>query len=173
MANVCADGTDFTLDDGRLKLAPHTYQNAPETFSHPIATTVPDGTYVTITEFDPVVVVVAGLYLVSWNIHGYVALPTPNLGVALNGGIMGGISVNNVFFPGSETMIATVNEGTTTNNFPALGQEGTGGGSMIIQLAANSALRMMGAQEGNGSNDSRIQSDSRGRCRITAVRLGG
>lgn len=172
---ACADLVDFKEDpdNGRLQLNPHAYQNVAETFSFEISTVVPDGSYTLVTPFDPVLVVLPGLYLVNWDIHGYVAIPTPNVGVALNGGVMGALAVNNVFRAGTETMIATVNEGTTTNDFPALGQEGSGSGSIILQLGANSTLRLMGAQEGNGSNVSRIISDDRGRCRITAVRLGG
>lgn len=173
MANVCADNTDFKLADGRLQLSPHFYQNAVEDFSHLIPTTTPDGTYETITEFDPVIVATAGLYLVSWTIHGYVVLPQPTPGIPLNGGVMGAIAVNSVFRAGTETMIATVNEGTTNTSFPAMGQEGSGSGSMVLQLGANSSLRILGAQEGNGSNVSRIISDNRGRCRITALRISG
>lgn len=173
VATACADATDFTTQDGKLKLAPHVYQNAVETFSHLVPTTTPDGSYETIGEFDPVTVTAAGLYLVSWDIHGYIALPAPNVGTALNGGVMGAVSVNGLFRAGTETMIATINEGQTSAAFPALGQEGTGSGSMTMQLAANSKLGLLGAQEGNGSNVSRIISDNRGRCRITAVRISG
>lgn len=171
---ACADLVDFQEDpdNGRLLLNPHAYQNVAETFSFEISTAIPDGTYTVVTPFDPVLVVEAGLYLVSWDIHGYVALPPPNLGIPLNGGVMGMLDVNGTPRAGTETMIATINEGQTTVDFPALGQEGTGSGTMIMQLGANSVLRIRGAQEGNGSNVSRIISDDRGRCRITAVRLG-
>lgn len=171
---ICVNADDFQTDPvtGHLELNPNTYQSVSETFSHTIPTTTPDGTYELIDEFDPVVVTVAGLYLVTWDIHGYVAIPTPNVGIPLNGGVMGAIAVNGVFRAGTETMIATVNEGATNVDFPALGQEGTGSGSMVMQLAANTQLRILGAQEGNGSNVSRIISDDRGRCRIVAVRLG-
>lgn len=171
---ACADEIDFTEDpdNGRLQLRPHVYQNVVEGFTHEIPTTQPDGTYAVIPAFNPLTVVTPGLYLVNWDIHGYVAIPNPNPGIPLNGGVMGALSVNGAFRAGTETMIATVNEGAVNVvDFPALGQEGTGSGSMIMQLGANSVLRLMGAQEGNGSNVSRIQSDDRGRCRITAVRI--
>ena len=174
MANACVDANDFQTDaGGRLQLNPTTAQSASATFSH--ALTGVDGTYENINELPGVVVPINGLYLVMWDIHGYIALPSPNIGIDLQGQVMGALSIDNVFQANTETMIATLNEGAPASadeDVPALGQEATGSGSRIFQLTAGQVLRIMGAQSGNGSNDSRILSDGDGRCRITIVRLG-
>ena len=171
MANACVDSNDFTKDPGgRLQLNPATAQNADATFAHVLNGV--DGTYELINELPAVVVPRNGKYLVLWDIHGNVVLPGPNLGVPLNGRTMGALAINGVFQPGTETQIVSINEGATTVDFPALGQEGTGSGSRVFDLTAGQQLRIMGAQEGNGSNTSTILSNDDGRCRITIVRLG-
>lgn len=171
MANACVDANDFQTDaGGRLQLNPETEQNASVTFTHLLNGV--DGTYELITAFPNVVVPLNGLYLVMWDIHGNIILPGPNIGVILNGRTMGALARNGAFVAGTETQICSLNEGVTTVDFPALGTENTGSGSRVMQLVAGDTLKIMGAQEGNGSNTSEIKSDANGRCRLTIVRLG-
>jgi hypothetical protein len=171
VATVCVDDRDFEVTpDGLLQARAVTAQSANVTFAHQLNGV--DGTYEIIGELPAVVAPEDGRYLVLWDIHGNVALPGPNLGIPLNGQVQGALAVGGVFVPGTESMIASLNEGATNVDFPALGQEGATSGSRVLDLVAGTTVQIMGAQRGNGSNISTIQSDADGRCRVTLVRLG-
>jgi hypothetical protein len=171
VANACVDSQDFKTDaGGKLQLNPATAQNASVSFSHALSGV--NGTFETITEFPAVTIPRDGLYLVTWDIHGYAGVFPNTPGAAINQQTLGAISIGNVFQAGTETAIASVNIGGSPSvGLPAMSHESTGSGSRVFQLLATNQIRIMGAHSGAGTPNCFISSGPDGRCRITAVRI--
>lgn len=172
-ASVCADDTDFAVDDtnGRLKLNPHFVQNNPEAFVFTL-----DGdqdTFEKVVDFDDVIIPVDGYYFVTMDVHGNATITSATPGTTVNAQISAQLRVNNSPIAGTETMVQLNSQGSSTVDQPALQLHGSGSASRAVFLSAGARLSIWAKRNSDPGTTTTVVSDTQGRCRITAVRFGG
>ena len=173
VASVCADSTDFAVDsdNGRLKLNPHFAQNNVESFVFTL-----DGdqnTFEKVTDFDDVVVPVDGYYMLTADAHGNATNTSAAPGTVVNSECSFQVRRNNSPIAGTETMLISNVQGTSTVDQPALQLHGSGSCTRAVFLSAGDRISLWAKRNSDPGTTTEIISNDRGRCRITLVRFGG
>lgn len=172
MANACVDANDFQTDSGgRLQLNPEVLQTPTLTFTRTLGGAA--NAYAIIPDIAPLVVVVPGLYIVTWDAHGNATNNPNSPGTPINSCALAGLGLNGALVGGTETMLVLNSLGGSPGiAIPAMQIHGSGSGHRAIQLAAGDQLSMFGARASDAGTITEMRSDNQGRCRITAWRIG-
>lgn len=172
MANACVDSNDFQTDSGgRLQLNPEYLQTPTLTFTRTLGGAA--NTYAIIPDIAPLVVVVPGLYVVTWDAHGNATNPPNAPGTPINTCALAGLGLNGALVGGSETMLQLNSLGGSPGiAIPSMQLHGSGSGHRVIQLAAGDLISMFGARSSDAGTTTEMISNNQGRCRITAWRIG-
>lgn len=145
------------------------YQTSAITFSHAIAAAA--NTYEKITELPDLILTVPGLYIVTMDVVG-VATNTGST-AAITTSIYAQLRRDGVAVPNTETRLSSVVQGTAAAAQPALGVGSTGSTTRAVQSTGGTALSVWAAYaEDNAASTATITSDTTGRTRITAWRIG-
>lgn len=173
VTSICVDEDDFKVDpvNGRLQLEHHYVQNSPEAF-----TFVLDGAndvFEKITDFDDVVIVTEGYYIVTMDARGNATITEAGAGTVVAASVSAQLRVNNVAVAGTETMLVTNSQGSPTTTEPAFQIHGSGSATRALFLNAGDALSLWGKRNADAGTTTTILSDDDGRCRITAIRFAG
>ena len=172
MANVCVDPKDFQTDaGGKLQLNPEFLQTPTLTFTRLLTGTA--NTYAIVPDIAPLVVVVPGIYVVTWDAHGN-ATNIPNTpGTSVNTSVSSALGLNGTMVGGTETMLMqNVLGGSPSIAIPAVQLHSSGTGHRVLTLAANDQISMFAARASDPGTTTDIRSDQQGRCRITMWRIG-
>lgn len=171
MADVCIDASDFEVDpNGLLKLNATYVQSVAQSFVHTL-TGAPD-VYEDINEFSDVILTVAGLWLVTMDVRGNATITPAGIGTVVGAKAACELRQNGASVPGTETMLQLTSQGSPDTSEPALQLHGSGSATRVIQAAAGDALQIWGKRNSDAGTTTTIASDTSGRCRITAVRIG-
>lgn len=171
MASVCVDNDDFDVVDGRLKLKPTFVQSVAANFVH-----VLDGAadvYEQIGELPTVIIPVDGTYLVSFEAHGNATNTAAIPGTVVGTSVAAALYKNGALLGNTETRLITNIQGSSTVDQPALQLHATGAATRVATFAAGDTLQVWGSRNADAGTTCQIVSNSTGRTRITAVRLGG
>lgn len=143
------------------------YQSPTDTFpAHTIAAAA--GVFEKIGELDDVVVAEPGTYLVTWTARATSVIPGST--ATTSAGTTVGVYKGAALVAGSETMLARVSQGVAATAEPALQVQASGGGGLVMAIAAGEHLSLWAKRDSTTGTHS-ITSDTDGRCRITATRL--
>lgn len=175
VASVCADSTDFTVDDGngRLKLNPHFAQNNPVSFVFTL-----DGdqdTFEKVTSFPDVVVPVDGYYYLTSDAHANATITQATPGTPVNAQASSQIRRNNSPISGTETQLMLNSQGGPVpgETEPALQLHASGSCSRVVFLSAGDLISLWAKRNSDLGTTTEIVSNTQGRCRITLMRFGG
>jgi hypothetical protein len=174
VASICIDNNDFKVDpvNGRLELNHHFVQNNVETFAPHVLNGAQD-VFEKIVAFDDVVIPVDGYYIVTMDARGNATITSASPGTIVAASVSAQLRVNNVAVAGTETMLITNSQGSSTVDQPALQLHGTGSCTRTLFLTAGQALSLWGKRNADPGTTTSILSDDDGRCRITATRISG
>lgn len=172
VSSACADSQDFQLDDGKLQLLPHTLRSATVSFTHLLDG--PDGVLEEITEIAPLVIPAngAGKWVVTWDIVGNAnnTPAAPPTAVATH--VFGALFKNDAIVTGTETEVITNSQATTTTAQPGYQIHATGSGTDILDLVAGDQLSLYAARLADAGTTCEVLSNTTGRTRLRAWRLG-
>lgn len=171
MANVCYDTNDFQQDGGgRLQLNPHVLRSATENFTHTLDGA--NGVLEEIAEIAPLVVPVAGLWVVTWDVHGNVNNTAAAPGTAVATNVFAALFKNDAIVIGTETAVGINSQGAAVTAEPGLQLHMTGSGTDVLDLAVNDELSLYAARASDAGTTTQVLSGPTGRTRIRAWRLG-
>jgi hypothetical protein len=145
------------------------YQTSAITFSR----TLSSGNDVieTVTELPALVLATAGLYMVTMDVQGTIT----NMGVA-SGTVSSSMSAylmrDGVLVPNTETRLSNLIQGTASTAEPALGVGVTGSSTRAVFSDGTTQLRVAASRNLAGTSSAAVNSNSTGRTRITAWRIG-
>lgn len=173
VSTACADSTDFQKDaGGKLQLLPHTLRSATVSFNHLLDGA--DGVLEKITEIPNLVIPAGagGRWVVAWDIHGNAnnTPATPPTAVATN--VFGALAKNDVVVVGTETAVIVNSQATTTTAQPGYQIHATGSGTDILDLVAGDTLSLFAARQADAGTTTEVLSNTAGRTRLRAWRLG-
>lgn len=173
VASVCADATDFTTDDsnGRLKLNPHFRQNDVEAFTFTLNGA--QNVFEQVTTFDDVIVPVSGYYILNGEAHGNATITSATPGTVVVAECSFQLRRNNSPIAGTETMLISNQQGSSSVDQPALQLHGSGSCTRAVFLNAGDRISIWAKRNSDAGTTTEIISDDRGRCRVTLVRFGG
>lgn len=171
MATACADLTDFKTDGGLLKLRTHYAQTPAASFAHVLDG--PQNTFEEITELGELDITVPGFYEVTFDAQGNATNTSAAPGAVVATTATAALFRNGALVPNTETMLQLNSQGSSTVDQPALQMRGTGSATQVVQLAAGDKLTVWGKRNSDPGTTTEIVSNSNGRTRITAVRIGG
>lgn len=167
---VCVDANDFQTDpNGRLQLNPSITQTASLTFTHTLGGV---NTFEEITELGDLIVPLDGLYEVTFDAQGNATNTPAAPGNIVATAATAALYKNDVFVPNTETMLQLNSQGSSTVDQPALQMRGTGSCTVPVQCVAGDRLSLYGKRNSDAGTTTQIVSNSNGRTRITATRLG-
>lgn len=171
MVNVCVDDLDFRTDEfGRLQLNPIYAQTAVATFTHTLTGSA--GVYEDISELPDLAVPETGLYLVTFAAHGNATNTAASPGTVVGTAVSAALYKNDVLVPNTETTLEINSQGSSSVDQPALQLHGSGSCSQVLSLVKGDLLEIWAARNSDPGTTTQVLSNSQGRCRITALRLG-
>lgn len=148
-------------------------QSPAEIFAHALAGAA--GVWEEVSEFDDLVAVNTGIYIINYMLRGQAVIPLQeDATTGISTQTSGAIAKNGTLIPNTETLLALVSQGTLSGNptaQPSLQVQGSGGGSVVVALTAGDVLNVYGMRSGSTAGSNMISSGTDGRCRITAQRI--
>lgn len=167
---VCVDDRDFQTDpNGRLQLNATAVMTAGATFTHTLGGT---NVFEEITELGDLILPEDGLYEVTFDAQGNATNTPAGPGTIVATAATAALYKNDVFVANTETMLQLNSQGSSTVDQPALQMRGTGSCTVTVQCVAGDRLSLYGKRNSDAGTTTQIVSNSNGRTRITAVRLG-
>jgi hypothetical protein len=169
--NVCVDNVDFVVENGQLRLNPHAVQSNPQTFEFVLNGA--QDVFEKITSFADVVIPLDGYWFITMDAHGEATITGATPGTVVNAEVSAEMRVNNNPVAGTETMLQSTVQGSSSVDQPALAQHGSGSASRLLLLNAGDRVSIWGKRNSDPGTTTQVISNTRGRCRITAIRIGG
>lgn len=143
-------------------------QSAAVTFTHNL--TGASAAWEKVTEVPDLTIVVAGVYEVSWMGRGTATIPGSTAAVSTSTSCA--LYKNGVLVPATETQLTLVSQGVASTAEPALQMQGSGGSSVVVTCNAGDTLSLYAMRQAVASGTNSIISNTDGRCRLTARRIG-
>lgn len=149
-------------------LIPVSVQSAAASFTRNLAGAA--GVYEEVTELPGVTIAVPGTYWVEYTARGSATIPAGS--GPLSTSTSAAIARNDVIVGGSETQLVLVSQGTASSAQPALQGQASSSWAGPVVCAAGDVLSLYAMRQPVASGTNSIISNTDGRCRIAAHRIG-
>lgn len=126
----------------------------------------------TVTELPALTLTTPGLYIVNMEVQGTITNASAGAGVGVSSSISAYMLRDGTLVPNTETRLSNLIQGNATTTEPALGVGVTGSATRAVFSDGTTQVRVAASRNLAGASTAVINSNSTGRTRITAWRIG-
>lgn len=126
----------------------------------------------TVTDLPALVLATPGLYIVTMDVQGTITNASAAAGAGVSSSMSGYLLRDGTLVPNTETRLSNLIQGNATTTEPALGVGVTGSATRAVFSDGTTQLRIAASRNVAGGSTAVVNSNSTGRTRITAWRIG-
>lgn len=146
------------------------YQTSAITFSRTLSSA--NDVLETVTELPALVLATAGLYIVNMEVQGTITNASAAAGAGVSSSMSAYMLRDGTLVPNTETRLSNLIQGNATTTEPALGVGVTGSATRAVFSDGTTQVRVAASRNVAAGSTAVVNSNSTGRTRITAWRIG-